>query len=446
MRGNNVDGWQIDNAAAPARGASRHSIALRLGEGLVFLVLLTSFYVKSEQGQDQPTPYDMLMVATVGLLFLFGLRLPRGLGWPAALWGLVVIGYGIGAMDALYLDKVKPSLMVTVYLVGSFFFFTSFVYADPARRLNQIFWAYTAAASVAAALGVGAYFGVLPGSEAFLTFGRATGTFNDPNVFGPFLVAPILFLGLQLSQARSPQALWMAAPFGLLVLGLLLSFSRGAWGNLLLSGMLFFGLTLATSRSSRQAMRLIGFGALTALMLVTVVGVALSSPKVSELFTERASLTQDYDTDPQSGRFESQARAFQMVLDKPLGIGPAQWAMINKLDTHNVYLHVLVAGGFLSGLAFIAFLLVTAVRGWRAIAVETPAQGLLIVVYATFIGHIAEAAIIDIDNWRHFYLLLGMLWGALLAAEGQGAARQMVAVPRAGGAPDGFGAWASSGR
>lgn len=90
MRGNNVDGWQIDNAAAPARGASRHSIALRLGEGLVFLVLLTSFYVKSEQGQDQPTPYDMLMVATVGLLFLFGLRLPRGLGWPAALWGLVL--------------------------------------------------------------------------------------------------------------------------------------------------------------------------------------------------------------------------------------------------------------------------------------------------------------------------------------------------------------------
>ncbi|MDO9126205.1 MAG: hypothetical protein Q7U42_05000, partial [Parvibaculum sp.] len=103
-----MDGWQIDSGASASRGASHRSAASRLGEGLVFLVLLTSFYVKSEQGQDQPTPYDMLMVATVGLLFLFGLRLPRGLGWPAALWGLVVIGYGVGAMDAFYLDKVKP--------------------------------------------------------------------------------------------------------------------------------------------------------------------------------------------------------------------------------------------------------------------------------------------------------------------------------------------------
>lgn len=403
---------------------------MRLGEWLLILVLLTSFYVKSEQGQDQPTPYDVLMVATVCLLFLFGLRLPRGLGWPAALWGLVVIGYGIGAMNALYFDKVKPSLMVTVYLIGSFLFFVSFVYADPARRLTQIFWAYTAAASIAACFGVGGYFGVLPGGDAFLTYGRATGTFNDPNVFGPFLIAPILFLGWQLSRAQSLRSLWMAAPLGLLVLGLLLSFSRGAWGNLLLSGGIFFVMTLATSRSSRQTFRLVGFGALAALVMVGVVAVALSSPKVSALFTERAALTQDYDTDPQHGRFESQARAFEMTLKQPLGIGPAQWAIINNLDTHNVYLHVLVAGGFLSGLAFIAFLLLTTVRGWRALSIESPAQGMLIVAYAAFIGHIAEAVIIDIDNWRHFYLLLGMVWGTVLAVEQRGVARVPIRVPR----------------
>ncbi|ABS64609.1 conserved hypothetical protein [Parvibaculum lavamentivorans DS-1] len=425
-----MDGWQT-GGSAPARPMRGPSLAIRIGEAFLFLVLLTGFYVKSQQGQDQPTPYDILMVGTVGLFFLLGLRLPRGLGWPAALWGLVVIGYGIGAMDALFLDRVKPSLMVTVYLIGSFLFFASFVYADPARRLTQMFWAYTAAACVAAFLGVGGYFGVLPGSESFLVFGRATGTFNDPNVFGPFLVAPVLFLGLKLSEARSLRALWMVAPLGLLVLGLLLSFSRGAWGNLLLSGILFFVLTLATSRSPRQTFRLIGFGALAAFIMVAVVGVALSSPKVSALFSERASLTQNYDTDPQHGRFESQARAFQMALDRPFGIGPAQWAILNNLDTHNVYLHVLVAGGFLSGLAFIAFLLMTAVRGWRAISMENQFQGLLIVVYAAFIGHIAEAMIIDIDSWRHFYLLLGMLWGAVLAAERRGVARRQMTAPRA---------------
>ncbi|MEX2249446.1 MAG: hypothetical protein WD671_07410, partial [Parvibaculum sp.] len=188
-----VEGWQID-AAPRYFDAPVRRLVPRLGEGLVVLVLLTSFYVRSEQGTDQPTPYDMLMVVTVGLFFLFGLKFPRGLGWPAAFWGLIVIGYGVGAMGALYLDKVQPAMTVTIYLVGTFLFFASFVYADAERRLGLLFWAYTAAACVAAGLGVGGYFQLLPGSEMFLVFGRATGTFNDPNVFGPFLVAPVLFL------------------------------------------------------------------------------------------------------------------------------------------------------------------------------------------------------------------------------------------------------------
>ena len=62
--------------------------------------------------------------------------------------------------------------------------------------------------------------------------------------------------------------------------------------------------------------------------------------------------------------------------------------------------------------------------GYRAIALDNPEQGILIVVYAAFVGHIAEAVIIDIDNWRHFYLLVGTLWGAILAVEERGGARQ----------------------
>ncbi|MDZ4368978.1 MAG: O-antigen ligase family protein [Afipia sp.] len=413
-----VEGWQIEPTARRS-GVPVPNLAVRFGEALVALVLLTSFYVRSEQGADQPTPYDILMALTVALLFLFGLKFPRGLGWPAALWGLVIIGYGIGAMGALYLDKARPAMIVSIYLIGTFLFFSSFIYADVTRRLGIVLWAYTAAACVAAGLGVGGYFHLLPGSEMFLVFGRATGTFNDPNVFGPFLVAPILFLAMKLSTAQRLRSLWMLLPLGLLTLGVLLSFSRGAWGNLVISAAVFIVLTLATSRSSRQTFRLIGFSALMALVLTVVIGVALSSPRVSVLFEQRAALTQDYDVDPEHGRFESQARAFSFVLQKPWGIGPAQWAMINNLDTHNVYLHVLVAGGFLSGLAFIAFVSVTVARGWRAASAPGPQQGMLIVVYAALVGHFFEGVIIDIDSWRHLYLLLGMFWGAMLAAEGQ---------------------------
>lgn len=425
-----MDGWQIDSGRRLPAESSRRGFATYLGEGLVILVLLTSFYVKSDPAQNSPTPYDLMMAGTIGLIFLFGLRLPRGLGWPAALWGLVVIGFVIGGFNAIYTDRVRPSLMTTVYLVGTFIFFASWVYVDPVRRITQAMWAYTAAATLAATAGVAGYFGLFPGAEMFTQYGRATGTFNDPNVFGPFLVAPILFLAMKLSQAGSFRSLWMAAPFGLLVLAILLSFSRGAWGNLALAGLLFFVLTLTTSQSAKQAMRLIGFGALAGLIGLVVVMVALADPKVSALFVERASLTQSYDTDPELGRFESQARAFQMVLEKPLGIGPAQWAVINGLDTHNVYLHVLVAGGFLSGFAFVGYLILTHVRAWRAIGRGEPETGLLIVIFASVAGHAAEAIIIDIATWRHFFLLLGVLWGAVLAIEYRGRATQPILAAR----------------
>src|SRR5690606_31091175 len=155
--------------------------------------------------------------------------------------------------------------------------------------------------------------------------------------------------------------------------------------------------------------------------------VALADPLVSELFSERASLTQNYDTDPEHGRFESQERAFRMVLEKPLGLGPAQWAMINDLDTHNVSLHVLVAGGFLSGFAFVGFVLLSLVRCWQAVFRGEPEAGMVGVIVSALVGHFAEAVIIDINNWRHFYLLLGVLWGAVLAIEARkGAARPIL--------------------
>lgn len=421
-----MDGWQIDSFRAP-QGTARRPMAVQLAEMLVMLVLLTSFYVKSQAGQEQPTPYDMLMVGTVGLLFMFGLRLPRGLGWPAALWGFVIIGYGIGALNAVFIDRVRPSLTVTIYLIGSFLFFAAWVYADPARRMMQMMWAYTVAALFAALAGIAGYFGVVPGAEMFTQYGRATGTFNDPNVFGPFLVAPVLFLSMMLSRAGSVRSLWMAVPLGVLVLALLLSFSRGAWGNMALSGLVFFVMTLATSQSAKQAMRLIVFAGLAVLVGAIVIMVALADPKVSALFSERASLTQNYDTDPEHGRFESQERAFRMVLEKPLGLGPAQWAMINDLDTHNVYLHVLVAGGFLSGFAFVGFVLLSLVRGWQAVFRGEPETGMVVVIFSALVGHFAEAVIIDINNWRHLYLLLGVLWGAVLAIEARkGAARPIL--------------------
>jgi hypothetical protein len=60
----------------------------------------------------------------------------------------------------------------------------------------------------------------------------------------------------------------------------------------------------------------------------------------------------------------------------------------------------------------------TALLGFRHVFLRTPWQATYIAVYCAFIGTVAESAIIDSDHWRHYFLLLGVLWG-------------LMAVPRA---------------
>ncbi|MFZ3032947.1 MAG: O-antigen ligase family protein [Parvibaculum sp.] len=413
-----MDGWTFEgNSRATARRAS-FNWGETLGDIFVFLVIFSSFYQKSTPGESQPVLFDLLLIACMGAYFAFGLKIPRGLVWPVSMWGLVLTGYGIGGMSAQYGEKVRAYLEVATYLTCAFIFFTSYIFASPERRMRVIFNAYAAAGIVAACFGVVGYFGVDQTGLSVTVFGRATGTFNDPNVYGPYLIAPTLYLGLRLSKAKGPAGLLLVPLVGILVLGLLLSFSRGAWGSFLLSGAIFVGLTLATSHSAAQSARLVAFAGFMGLMVVGVVGAALSTPKVQQLFEQRATLVQSYD-EGQGGRFESQRMAFVMGVKNPLGIGPEQWAMINKLDTHNVYLNIFVAGGFLSAFGFLSFLAMTFVKGKRAIFALDEGQDYLIVAYACIVGTMAEAFIIDVDNWRHLFLLLGVTWGGILAVQTQ---------------------------
>ena len=111
--------------------------------------------------------------------------------------------------------------------------FAGFVAKSPTRHTELIFKAWTWAAVVAAIAALVGYFALVPGAYDLLTkFDRASGTFKDPNVLGPFLIAPILYL-LHVALQRS--AFRMIVPLaivGLLSLTVLLTFSRGAWMNL----------------------------------------------------------------------------------------------------------------------------------------------------------------------------------------------------------------------
>lgn len=440
-----MDGWQCEIESMSNRGPSdRHTLWTLICSGLLFSTVSIGFYVNtvSSDTASTPAPYDLLLVLTMAFTFAVGLRFPKYLRMPAILWGLLLLGYAFSGIGALYIERVNDFLLVSCYLVLSMFFFAALVVANPMRNLAIIWWAYTLAAAIAAAIGCAAYFGLMPNPENFLKFGRVRSTFNDPNVFGPFLVGPIMFLIYRLSMSSQRRDLLLIPVVGLLFLAMLLSFSRGAWGNMIFAGGIFLVLTWMTASSARQIARLTFAVSLIGVLAACVIAWALSSDLVSDLFAERFSLTQSYDISEDRGRFVIQEKAIQTIIDQPFGIGPSQWAEIAGADPHNVYLNVFLAGGWLSGVAFIGLVLSTIILGVRSCHVPTPFQGLQIVAVATFIAHAAEAFLVDIDNWRHVYLLMGLIWGGICYARtksdiSKGVSRQ---VERASVRIDGFAA------
>jgi hypothetical protein len=75
-----------------------------------------------------------------------------------------------------------------------------------------------------------------------------------------------------------------------------------------------------------------------------------------------------------------------------------------------------MSGGWLTGFAYLTLSLVTVAMATRFVFVRTPWQPIYHAVYAAYVGTVAESAIIDIDHWRHYFLILGVLWGLMAAS------------------------------
>jgi hypothetical protein len=287
------------------------------------------------------------------------------------------------------------------------------------------------AAVVAALAAVVGYANLVPAlTDLFLRYGRARGTFNDPNVLGAFLIFPMLIaLGRVFAGGRG--TLRACGQVALFSSALLLTFSRGAWAQAAFAALLLMALSFLTSRSGTERARILVAAAAGAVLLAALIAVLLSFDSVATLFFERAALEQGYDTGP-LGRFGRHELGALLALDQPLGIGPLQFHYLFVEDPHNAFLNAFVSGGWLAGLAYLALMLVTLGLGLRHAFVRTPWQPAYLAVYCGFAGTFAESLIIDSDHWRHYFLLVGVLWGLMLASR-----PYLLARPRSALAPEG---------
>lgn len=375
-----------------------------VGSCLVTIGVFLSGFVIAE-----PAPYEIFMAGLIGLWALFGLRISRATAPLTVLLALFMIG-GILSLTVMADLGTGPMYMaVTGFLCLTAVFFAAII-EESYRRLPLILNAWVAAAVITALLGVLGYFGAIPGAANFTLYDRAKGAFQDPNVFGPFLVAPTLYLlhGL-LTQPISRAPLKVA---GLLVLtlGVFLSFSRAAWALDLFCVVALVFVMLLKQRSGLFRLRILVLTLSGALFVVAALVVALQSDQVASLFSSRTQLVQDYDGG-HLGRFDRHRIGFLMAMEKPLGIGPMVFSTMFPEDEHNVLLKSLTSYGWLGFVAYVTLILWTLSLGFRFLLLERPWQPYMMIAWITFIGHVGIGNVIDTDHWRHFYLLLGILWG-----------------------------------
>jgi O-antigen ligase len=385
----------------------------RLVLAYVWITVATSAVVFSE-----PALYDVMILGAALLLPVAGLvAYSRGLAVYLMLWAAILAGSFIATTQAGVLGVPLTHSVVTLYLAATSVVIAAFVAQQPEKHAGLIMSAYMVAALVAACAALIGYFNLMPGAyELFTEYGRARGTFKDPNVFGAFLAPALLYAFNQVMNGRAARAgLWLVIAPVILVASML-SFSRGAWINLAVSLFIYACFTFVTVSAHRQRLKLIVYVALAGLCAVIVLAAAQSIPAVAELMGERASFEQSYDVGPE-GRFGGQAKAVELIAAHPLGIGALEFSRnFHPEDVHEVYLSMFLNSGWIGGTLYLALVLLTIGLGLRQVLRDRGGDGLSAVLVAAFIGMALEGLVIDTDHWRHFFLFMAMIWGMALAA------------------------------
>jgi len=403
---------------APAVAAPVTALSERL-----LLVVLYITVLASSVAIIEPSPHDGLMGVLAIACFAAGVRFDRHL---ALLFLLLLIFNVAGLLSLLNVPGQEMTVqfsITSIYLGVAAMLFAALFADNTMARIVTVRAAYVMTATVIALAGIAGYFDMFPHAhELFATNDRALGAFKDPNVYGPFLIWPALVV-LERMLARRFR-LTDVLIVGALLFALLLSFSRGAWFHVAVSCAVMMMIAFVTADTDLKRMRIITLGAIAIAAVAGFIVIALSFDSVADMFRQRAQLIQSYDVGS-GGRFRLQELALSELLNYPNGMGPFGFASVHKTQQHNVYLQAFLVYGWAGAMAYIMLLAATFWTALRTVFVRTPWQPYLNCAFAAFVGEVLEGFVIDTDHWRHFFLLLGMIWGLAAATLKYERARQV---------------------
>jgi hypothetical protein len=375
-----------------------------IGSGLVaFGVFLSGFVI------NEPAPYEVFMAGLIGFWFILGLRISRTTAVLLSFMLLYMVGGILSLTQMAAIGDAPIYLAVTFFLTLTSVFFCAIIEEDH-RRLTLIFNAWTFSAVVTAMLGILGYFRAFPGSEIFTRYDRAMGAFQDPNVFGPFLIAPSLYLLHGILTGKLVHLPVRGLALGIIAFGVLLSFSRAAWAMFLFSAMMMVLIMFIKERSGALRLRILIITLSGIVLGVLTIVIALQIPQVSDLLTSRTKLVQEYDGD-RLGRFARHQIGFLNAMSQPLGIGPMVFSTIFPEDEHNIWLKSLTTYGWLGLITYLGLVWTSLWFGFKYMLRDRPWQPYLVAAWITLCGHELIGNVIDTDHWRHHFVLFGIVWG-----------------------------------
>jgi O-antigen ligase len=356
-----------------------------------------------------PAPVDLVFVLVIAgsIGMVPPPALPGFVALPLALFLAITLASAMNASDT---GRAVVFELTTIYLVVLAVWLTGVFRVERLTRVAV--QAYLVAATLSAGLAALALYVGFPGSNQFL-FGavRAKGLFQDPNVFGAFLIpaAAILLDAVGRAGLRSRRGRYSAAAFVVVSTGVVIAYSRAAW--------LAYALAMSTvvvvqalrrggPRAAVRSAGLLACGAAGALLFLSVTGSL-------QFFHQRSSL-QRYDT----ARFHTQESAFELMTTHVLGFGPGQTETELRQSTHSLYARTAYEQG-LFGLALVVVILLVTL--WCALVAAARARVVFDVGTAALLGSwiaiIVNSAFIDTPHWRHLWVVAALIWSAYVATQ-----------------------------
>ncbi len=326
------------------------------------------------------------------------------------LFGLLVLVQAFFSADGDTLFAVTTLYLMSIALIIRY-------WAHEIRSLSSILLkGYTLGALLASCVGLGAYVTALAfHTTAHLPYfwpdkTRLIVFFDDPVVYGAFLVAPLMYLATRAMYEKVHTQKYVVFLYGavlLLFTNLILTGSRGAWLNLLVASSVFFLLY------SPSHTRELWYRMTTLLIPCIVIGILIIFVIPLNGRTYYEATLRDRHQSSDMPRLHNLTSAPDKLFNRNItetlfgsGSGSYEKTTPSGFSAHNTYLRIMYEQGMMGLSLYGCLFFIVLMSLWKRRISEPYTSALL---FSLCIGILVQGMFVDTLHWRHVWVMIGVL-------------------------------------